>query len=515
MTPPEPPARRRAGRAPPNVVVIMADQLKATASSVYGAGGTATPALERLAERGVTYRNAFTPSPLCVPARVSLWSGRYPSSHGSRLNETPMPEGVAHAFRLWREAGYATALIGKNHCFEEPTDLALFDVLCEIGHEGLPPDRPPRGMEWYRPTAAVEAAHATRRAMPHQAPAVSYAVTDHPLDDYSTGLVTGQAVRYLESRAATDGPFALWVSYPDPHTPYEAPRSYFEAAARDGIVLPETEPPDMPGAPERTRVLRRLLDVASAPERERRRLLTTYRAMIRFVDDGVGRILAAIEGAGLDGDTIVVFLADHGDFALEHGMARKGGAFYDCLTRVPLIVSWPGHAPAGVVDDGMANLVDVVPTLLALQGLAAPPGVQGRPLPTLTDAAPREVVFSEYGAGGPPFTLADLDDLGERVGTTHGLDAVRASLKLREAEGFRKMVRTRDWKYVHDELGDLDELYDLRADPGELTNLAGRMGHANEVGELGAILTAWTSATDGATGLARPDRGAGRTDAQA
>jgi len=493
----------------------MADQLKATASSVYGSGGTATPALERLAARGVTYRNAFTPSPLCVPARVSLWSGRYPGSHGSRLNETPMPAGVAHAFRLWREAGYATALIGKNHCFEEPADLALFDVLCEIGHEGLPPDRPPRGMEWFRPIAAVEAAHEARRAMPRQAPAVSYAVTDHPLDDYSTGLVTGQAVRYLEARAAADGPFALWVSYPDPHTPYEAPRSYFEEAAQEAPVLPETEPPDMPGAPERTRVLRRLLDVVSAPERERRRLLATYRAMIRFVDDGVGRILATLEATGLERDTIVVFLADHGDFALEHGMARKGGAFYDCLTRVPLIVAWPGRCPAGVVDDGMASLVDVVPTLLNLQGLEAPAEMQGRPLPTLTDAEPREVVYSEYGAGGQPFTLADLEELGARVGTAHGLDAVRASLKRREAEGLRKMVRSRDWKYVHDELGDLDELYDLRADPGELTNLAGLPGHADEVAELRAILTTWASTTGGATEAARPGRGAGRTDGQA
>ncbi|MCC6310024.1 MAG: sulfatase-like hydrolase/transferase [Trueperaceae bacterium] len=485
----------------------MADQLKATASRLYSPVGTATPALARLAAEGVLYENAVTPHPLCVPARVSLWTGQYPHTHGSRDNQTPMPAGAAHAFKVWREAGFATALIGKDHCFEAPEDQALFDVWCEIGHEGLPLGRPARGMPWFRPEEGVTAAHAVRRAMPRQAPAVSYAVTDYPHDDYSTGLVAGQAARYLAGRAGTpDEPFALWVSFPDPHTPYEVPRAYFEAAAAEGAELPPAEPPDMPGAPERTRVLRRLLDVSGVPRVDQERLLLTYRAMTRFVDDGVGTVLDALERTGLRERTIVVFLSDHGDFALEHGMARKGGAFYDCLTRVPLVVSWRGTCPAGVVDGSMANLVDVVPTLLTLQGLPVPPGMQGAPLPTLTDAAPRAAAFSEYGAGGPAFTLADLEAVGRTVGTTHGLEAVRASLERREAEGARRMVRTARWKYVTDPLGDLDELYDLVADPLEHRNLAGGLARdpADDLGpglsvgpvidELRSLLAGWETA---------------------
>src|SRR5690606_1608042 len=105
------------------------------------------------------------------------------------------------------------------------------------------------------------------------------------------------------------------------------------------------------------------------------------------------------------------FCADHGDFAGEHGMTRKGGVFYDCLVRVPLIVSWPGRLPEGAVEHSPVNLLDLVPTLFDLQGLAVPAAMQGELLPTVTDAPAREATFSEYGAGGPPCTLADLDGL--------------------------------------------------------------------------------------------------------
>ena len=115
----------------PNVIVIMTDQQKATASHLYGSTFCETPSMARLADEGVLFEHAFTPHPLCVPARVSLWTGQYPHQHGARRNETWMPARAAraaHAFELWKAAGYTTGLIGKNHCFDRPEDLALFDV---------------------------------------------------------------------------------------------------------------------------------------------------------------------------------------------------------------------------------------------------------------------------------------------------------------------------------------------------------------------------------------------------
>ncbi len=214
--------------------------------------------------------------------------------------------------------------------------------------------------------------------------------------------------------------------------------------------------------------------------------------MTRFVDDGVGLILDALDKQGLRENTIVVFTADHGDFMGEHGMVVKGGVFYDCLTRVPLIVSYPAGGVSGSVDESLVNTVDILPTLLGLQGIGLPAEMQGVPLPTITDSAPRDEAFSEYGAGGPAYTMADLELLDE----PSGYPTLIKSLWAREAEGRRKMVRTKDWKYVHDPMGDLDELYDLVADPWEQSNVAADPGNAAVISDMRRRLAAWAIRTE-------------------
>lgn len=485
----------------PNVVVMMADQMKATASHLYGNAFCETPALARLAEMGTRFELAITPQPLCTPARVSLWTGRWPHSHGARRNETPMPPGERHAFRIWREAGYATAMIGKDHCFAAADDRALFDVWCELGHEGLKPERPARGMDWVQAEADIALGHAPRSAMPRQGAAVSFAVSDVDSAFASSGVVAAQAVAYVEQQAHADRPFALWLSFPDPHTPYEVPRAYAALIPPASVALP---PPLPAGAllPERTRVLQRLLAIDDVSEADQRALVATYHAQVRFIDDGVGRVLDALERCDLTRDTIVVFCSDHGDFAGEHGLTRKGGAFYDALVRVPLMIAWPGVIPAGAVERSPVNLVDVLPTLLSLQHLPLPTAMQGAPLPTVTDAPPRDATFSEYGAGGAACTLADLDALP--AGIAAGFEAAQATLRWREAEGRRKMVRTQRHKFVTDPMGDLDELYDLEADPREHQNLVGQAGQADLIAALRQRLHQWSVATEDARPVPLP-----------
>jgi arylsulfatase A-like enzyme len=149
----------------------------------------------------------------------------------------------------------------------------------------------------------------------------------------------------------------------------------------------------------------------------------------------------------------------------------------------------------------MVNLVDVVPTLLKLQGFDMPSSMQGEPLPTVTDARYRDLTFSEYGAGGLPFRMVDL----ERLPTQHGLEASEASLQWREAEGRRKMVRSREWKYITDPMGDEDELYDLMRDPWELYNVMDDPRNKRVVDELRLALLHWSIMTEDVRAIPLPD----------
>ena len=482
----------------PNVVTIMVDQLKATALNLYGNTFCDTPNLQRLADEGVLFQHAFTPHPLCVPARISLWTSQYSHTHGSRRNETLMPDEATHAFQLWKAAGYHTGLIGKNHCFHTQADMELFDTWCEIEHYGIPAQAATKGMSWVASEDSIYEAHAVRRNMPKLSPRILCAATDFPEEAYSTSVVCRQAVHFFEEHQ--EDAFALWVSLPDPHDPYEAPEKYVSMFPQERIRLPQWMDSEMDGAPERNRILHSILGLEQDASEDVYRLLGTYYAMVRFIDDEIGKLLDALERLGLKENTIVVFCSDHGDFVGEHRMMGKGGLFYDCLTRVPLIVSWPGHIAAGQVDQSMVSLIDIVPTLLSLQGINIPRSMQGKPLPAVTNAPPRDAVFAEYGAGGPLFTLQDLAGLPK----PYGRHTIKDTLQRREAEGRRKMVRTREWKYVHDPMGDKDELYDLVNDPWELHNVTDVPGREAVICEMRQRLLDWSISTEDAKPVPLP-----------
>jgi choline-sulfatase len=258
---------------------------------------------------------------------------------------------------------------------------------------------------------------------------------------------------------------------------------------------------DDPRAPERNRVLYRMLGMEEDRLEDVLGLMGVYYGMVRFLDDALGQILDALEALELRERTIVVFCSDHGDFMGEHRMQCKGGVFYDCLTRVPLLLSWPGQVKGDRREESRVNLIDVVPTLLRLQGLPVPRSMHGQGLPGAVDAPPRDAAFSEYGAGGPPFRMSDL----EKLPRPYGRRALMHSLRWREAEGRRKMVRTREWKYVHDPMGDEDELYDLVHDPWELVNVAREPEHRDILAALRLRLADWSILTEDAHPVPLPE----------
>jgi arylsulfatase A-like enzyme len=506
----------------PHIVVVMTDQQKATAIDLYG-GPVRTPNLGRLAADGLLYEHAFTPHPLCVPARVSFWTGRWPHSTGARTNEIPMPRTETHFAALLQEAGYTLGHFGKNHCFTGEDFDRYFTRVFEAGHG----DRIGPGLTRVRSAPRPPAPPDSRRERGMRRPVAR--VRSEPPEQSATYLVTEEACRFLEEEGASpdEHPLALWVSIPDPHAPLQVPEPYASKYPPATVPLPPWREGELATKPERQQVFSRLLGYDDLREDDVRLAAGIYYGMIDLIDERVGTLLDTLERLGVREDTIVVFTSDHGDYLGEHHLLGKSSAFYDCLTRVPLLLSWPGHLPAAASGAGgaaearsggesggssggagrgerrpeLVSTLDVIPTVLTLAGIPLPAGVQGRQLPGTPGApAPREAIFAEYGAGGPPVRLAALD----RLCPPGSAQPPNPLLREREGEGHGKMVRTRRWKYTHDASSTpgghtaADELYDLESDPWELTNLAADPRYAAVVGEMRLHLLDWCLETENA-----------------
>jgi arylsulfatase A-like enzyme len=480
----------------PNLLLIMTDQQKATSLGLYGNPDVRTPHVERLAAGGVTFEQAYTPHPLCVPARVSFWTGRWPHQHGSRTNQLPLEVGMDNYLTRLDEAGYTLGLIGKNHCFQPP-DLERFDVVYQAMHRGpLDTEGDP----------AIAAAKEFFCRPDLDRPRTAAHVHPGPPEVCTTGLLAQRATRFIAAQRGAARPWALWLSIPDPHSPYVAPEPYASRYHPDRITLPPWDPHELDAKPERVRVFHELMRFGDATEADFRRCVAIYYAMVAFIDDAVGQVLDTLAATGQDQNTIVAFTSDHGDYAGEHRMVAKSSTFYDCLTRVPLLLRFPGRVPAGQRCPALVSTMDVLPTCFALASLEGPPGVSARPLPAPYVPAEagggraRDAVFSEYGAGGPPVRLTDIQQVGDESAGT-----ARAMLNAREAQGRPKMVRQGHWKYCWDPLdpdNESRELYDLEADPWELRNLADDPAHAEKRAALERRLLSWSIHTE--DGAPRP-----------
>jgi arylsulfatase A-like enzyme len=479
--------RPRTGRlSHPHLLVVMTDQQKASAIDLYG-GAVRTPNLARIAAGGVLYERAYTPHPLCVPARVAFWTGRWPHATGARTNETPMPRGERHLARVLHDHGYILGHFGKNHCFTQEDFAEAFAEVFEAGHGdrfgvgitavNTGPARPamqPDTGRLRRPVARVR----------HEPPEAS-----------ATHRVTEEAGRFLAQHAGGGRPMCLWVSIPDPHTPLQVPEPYASRYPPAQVPLPPWKAGELEGKPERQRVFSHLLHYEDLTEDDVRLAASVYFGMIDFIDERVGVLLDTLERLGLRQDTIVVFTSDHGDYLGEHHLLGKSNAFYDCLTRVPLLLAWPGHVPAGQRRRELVSTLDVLPTALTLAGVRLPEGVHGRQLPGTPGAPPpREAVFAEYGAGGPAVSM----ELARRLCPPGAPRPTPPLLREREGEGHAKMVVSGRWKYVYDIGGAAEELYDLEADPWELDNLASDPSRRDVVAELRRTLLDWMLETENA-----------------
>ncbi|MCC6418006.1 MAG: sulfatase-like hydrolase/transferase [Gemmataceae bacterium] len=463
----------------PNILLITTDQQRWDHLGLLGTPGIRTPHLDQLAADGTHFGRAYTPSPLCIPCRVSLLTGQYPSSHHAySIGMTVDPFPAPTLPTLLAAAGYHTKLVGKSHFVARPHEARHM-----AGGE------PPPGFfrDWHGPYVGFQEVSASTGHTMNNEPDMHYRVFledagvdfrpwfrsgrkdyDHhwagawdiPAPYHDTAWVGGVTEEYITRRAGSGKPWFCWASFQDPHEPFVCPEPWYSQVQADALRPYEGyrdgEFADRPGIYQR--MLTRDFGTYSEgngvpcsygnPDRDPLRSLQATAGMLAFIDDQVGRIRQRLAATGQAENTIIIFTSDHGELHGHHGLWGKGLAAYEDCQRIPLIVAGPGRLPAQGTTAALANLVDLPRTCLGFAGLRIPQGMQGRDLgPVLHQAQAR---------------VQDAVLIESRV--------TRQTLYQQTLVTERhKLVVYRDWEE--------GELYDLEHDPDQYANLWSRPEH--------------------------------------
>lgn len=444
---------RGAEPPPVNVLWICADDLAAYACGTFGGQHAKTPNIDRLAARGRRFDRAFCNSPVCTASRQSFLTGRYPRTIGVTQLATPLPENETTLAELLKTAGYDTAAIGKMHFnstlahgFDRRLDVPDHQAWLKQHGTAPLPDGIETQLAW-RPFRDAASVWLNSQVLPYGAVEA----------DIPGTWFAEQAAQFLGGRAAGAArPFFLMVSFYEPHSPFHFPVEYRGRHRADEFPVPPIGADDDPQIPA---IFRDLTD------RQKQGIAAAYHTSVEFLDANVGRVLDALDRSGQADHTLVVFIGDHGYLLGHHGRFEKHCCFDEAI-RAPLVVSCPGRIAPGSVCGELVEFIDIAPTVLEFCGVPVPAMVQGRSLkPLLLGAATthRDAVFIEY------------------------------------SENEEAAIRTKKWKFIYGTgrrerqdgyttgrplPGRTVRLYDLEADPQELTNLADQPGQAPRIAEF-------------------------------
>jgi iduronate 2-sulfatase len=434
---------------PMNVLIIVSDDLTNNALGCYG-GPRKTPNIDAMAARGVRFDRAYCQFPLCNPSRASFLTGLRPDSLHVYENTTQFRRNVPEAQTLpqtFRKAGYRVARVGK---------LFHYGVPGQIGTDGL--DDPPSWERTINPRGRdkddedrIFTLNPAAKGPARFGATLSWLAADGTDQEQTDGKIAAEVARLL--RESADRPFFLACGFFRPHTPYVAPKKYFDLHPVDEIALPEVpvghrEAAPAPAFGSQKKEQERLTDDL------RRRAIQAYRASASFMDAQAGIVLRALDELGLADRTIVVFLSDHGYHLGEHGLWQKMSLFENSA-RVPLVIRDPRAKGNGRACPRTVELVDLHATLADLCGLDAPrtDGTSLRPLLDDPERAWDRPAFTQVSRGTPTTT-------GER--TPSGAPWFMG-----------RSIRTERHRYTEWDDGRKGaELYDYTADPAESKNLA-------------------------------------------
>jgi arylsulfatase A-like enzyme len=411
-----------------------------------------TPNVDRLAAEGVTFTEAFCPTPHCCPSRATFMSGLMPSRHGiwnNVLNRQALRTSLHDGVRLWSQdlaaAGYALHYSGKWHvsATENPAERGW------VEHDATATKSYSHDRDWDHFAEFAGRAEAAERGegeilTPGWRANGRYRLYGTNQGSRGDERTTAHAARLVGELAGSDQPWCVFAGLTGPHDPFFVPQKYLDMYDLEDVPLPQSYSDEMADKPRVYQRMRRDR-FGQLSEREVREGIRHFWAYCTYLDDMLGQMLAALEASGQVENTAVVFCSDHGDYCGDHGLFCKGIPCFRGAYHVPAVIRWPaGLAGPGRRVDELVSLADFAPTFLELAGVEVPEGLYGRSLvPFLRNEPPdswREALITQCNGVELYFT--------------------------------QRSILTKTHRYTFNGF-DFDELYDLRKDPHETVNLAG------------------------------------------
>jgi len=495
----------------PNFLYLITDQQRSDWLSCYGHPVVKTPHIDSLARTGSRFTDFHVASPVCMPNRASLMTGRMPTLHGLRYNGCHLPPTANTFVEVLRQSGYRTAAMGKSHlqpftneaarhlpdppglenriveeAWQQNSDASIEDTANYDNDEPFQVQTPYFGFEhmelsshhgdqcgahyrqWFRAQRKDwQALWDEQNEIPHNYSCPQAYRTPVPEELYPSSWIADRAIDYLDNQKQSDSPFFAFVSFPDPHHPFNPPGKYWDMYSPEDfdISLPfdahQNPPPPLQWMEQNFREGGKQFTKQTAMrvgDQQLREAMALTAGMITMIDDQIGRIIDTLKANGQYDNTVIIFNSDHGDYMGDFGLLLKGSLPFRSITQVPMIWSDPANRNEQTVD-ALASTIDIAPSILERAGLTPYRGVQGQSfIESFNNNTHRDELLIEFNDGSAKLGF--------------------------ESPARVRTLRTKSWRFSMYAGEDWGELYNLKTDPNESHNLWDSDEHRGIRGDL-------------------------------
>ncbi len=465
----------------PNVLLIVTDEQRYDTLGCTGRERISTPNIDGLAANGMLFENAFCTTPICTPARTSIFSGLYPHTHGMIANHQMRPGCDQMLMRkdlkliadYLKPAGYFCGYTGKWH-MGSGYDRRGFSAF-KAAHFNFDVDQPEENeIIQHAKKIGVEVTGRHQGGIDPNWDKYDETIFFGPsrfgLADHPASLMCDRAVEFIHDASSLDQPFMLVWSTHEPHPPWVCPEPFISMYNSDEMILPETLRDTYTATHLKDRLLEgHLQSVEQWNDDQLRQMWAGYLGEVSFVDFLTGRLMAALHQKDLFDNTLIIFTSDHGELLGSHGFIYKSALMFEELIHIPLIIVPPGGDKKSARSPELVSHVDLMPTILNYCGVEPPEELHGVSITPLIEGDTQPV---REGLAGEYHSCSWAEDPVTPL----------------------RMWRTRNYKYIESQNG-INEFYNLVEDPHEKNNLIDDPHYEEQINEMRSALSDWLKKT--------------------